>query len=179
MSEGLRSGLFILLELSGDSATQVAALQREFDPRLANLGPPHVTIAGSSGMGPIAADTPVQELRERLEPIARETPPLVLPFQRLHRFMQTNIVVLPLDPHGPIRALHERIKTSGLRAGRPRFSFTPHCTVSLYPELPPERMRRLLASRITAPAEMRTLTVFHTTEGHVQSRKLLQLPLQG
>lgn len=177
MTDGLRSGLFILLELTGESAEQIAALQREFDPRLAALGPPHVTIAGSSGMGPIAADTPVEELRAKLEPIARETAPLVLPFQRPHRFMQTNIVVLPLDPHGPIRALHERIKTSGLRAGWPRFAFTPHCTLSLYPELPQERMRRLLASRITDPAEMRTLTVFRTTEGHVQSRKLLVLPL--
>ena len=56
--------------------------------------------------------------------------------------MQTQIVVLPLDPHGPLRTLHERIKMSGLRAARPRFYFTPHVTLNLYRELPPELLHR-------------------------------------
>lgn len=175
----LKSGLFVMLELTGPSAAAVHAIQREFDPKLAALGPPHVTIAGSSGMGPIAADTPVERLRAALEPIARETPPLVLPFGRPHRFMQTNTVVLPLDPHGPLRALHERIKACGLPAAPPRFAFTPHCTLSLYREHSKERMRQLLAARVDAPAEMQTLSVFHTTEGFVASKKLLELVLEG
>ena len=28
--------------------------------------------------------------------------------------MQTDIIVLPIDPHGPLRILHDRIITSGL-----------------------------------------------------------------
>ena len=61
--------------------------------------------------------------------------------------MQTQIVVLPLDPHGPLRTLHERIKTAGFRAARPRFYFTPHVTLNLYRELPQELLSALLAER--------------------------------
>jgi 2'-5' RNA ligase len=82
-------------------------------------------------MGPIAPDTPREELDATLGAIAAETAPITLRFGRPTRFMQTQIVVLPLDPHGPLRALHERIKTSGLRAARPRFYFTPHVTLNL------------------------------------------------
>ena len=63
-----------------------------------------------------------------------------LRFQAPVRFMQTNVVVLPLDPHGPIRELHDRIKASGLLHERPRFTFTPHVTLSFFPEPTPENL---------------------------------------
>jgi 2'-5' RNA ligase len=154
------TGIFILAELSGPAAEQVRALQLRYDPKLANSTRPHVTVAGSSGMGPIDRETTAEELRRVLAPIAAETAPLVLPFGRPHRFMQTEIVSLPLDPHGPLRALHERIKTSGLRFRAPRFSFSPHVTISFYPTLTPARARELLALRVDHPAELRTLAAY-------------------
>ena len=63
---------------------------------------------------------------------------------------QESLVVLPGESEA---ALHERIKASGLPASPPRFAFTPHVTVSFYPELPRERMRALLAERVAEPAE--------------------------
>ena len=56
-------------------------------------------------------------------------------------------MVLPLDPHGPLRTLHERIKTSGLKTAAPRFFFTPHVTLSLYRELPRDVLNALLRER--------------------------------
>src|SRR3954464_4981298 len=101
--------------------------------------PPHVTLVGSSGLGPIAIDTPSDELRAALAPVAATTPALTLHFEPPIRFMQTDIVVLPLDPHGPIRHLHEQIiqqlRALRIRAEQPRFTFTPHCTLSFYREL--------------------------------------------
>ena len=52
-------GIFILAELPGEAGEQVRALQQRFDPKLGRLTPPHVTLAGSSGVGPIPTDTPV------------------------------------------------------------------------------------------------------------------------
>ena len=172
------TGIFVLAELTGPASEEVRALQLRYDPKLANSTRPHVTVAGSSGMGPIARDTTVEELRRALEPVAEASAPLVLPFGPPQRFMQTEIVSFPLDPHGPLRALHERIKTSGLRFAQPRFSFSPHVTISFYPTLTPARARELLGRRLPHPAEIRTLTAYRHRDPQ-PPLKLLELALTG
>lgn len=174
----VRSGIFVIATMPGPVGDRIAAVQAVYDPRLARLGRPHVTLAGSSGMGPIGPETTLRELRERLGPVAESIAPITLRFERPTRFMQTEIVVLPLDPHGPLRALHERIKTSGLRASAPRFFFTPHVTLSLYREQPPDVLRRLLAERFDEPVTIDSIEC-HLTRDTGESRHLLTLPLTG
>jgi 2'-5' RNA ligase len=174
-----KSGIFVFAPIGGDVGARIASLQRRYDPRLGALGQaPHVTLAGSSGMGPIASDTTVDELRERLGPIASTTAPITLRFGRPTQFMQTQIVVLPLDPHGPLRTLHERIRTAGLRAARPRFYFTPHVTLNLYRELPRELLLALLAERFDEPVTIDSLEV-HLTRDTGESKHLVTVPLTG
>lgn len=172
-----KSGIFVFAPIGGDVGDRIAAVQRRYDPRLAALGQaPHVTLVGSSGMGPIAPDTTREELLERLGPIAASTAPITLRFGRPTRFMQTQIVVLPLDPHGPLRALHERIKTAGFSAARPRFYFTPHVTLNLYRELPQELLAPLLAERFDDPVTIDSLEA-HLTRDTGESRELVRLGL--
>jgi 2'-5' RNA ligase len=182
MSDGVatrtKSGIFILAPIRGPAGQRIAELQAEFDPRLARLGPPHVTLAGSSGMGPIAPRTTPDDLRAHLAPIAERTAPIEVRFGTPTRFMQTEILVLPLDPHGPLRALHEAIKTSGLRATAPRFYFTPHVTLSLYREQPRDALRALLATRFDEPATIDTIEC-HLTKDTGESRELVTLELKG
>ena len=140
--------------------------------------PPHVTLSGSSGMGPIPATTPIEAIRAALEPITSETPALSVYFQPPMRFMQSNVVVLPIDPHGPIRALHERIKTSGIPFEPPRFAFTPHCTLSFYPELSREKLRDLLSLRIDQPVSIDRIAAFKATT-LTRTESILELPLAG
>lgn len=168
----MKSGLFVLVPIEGAAGERIAAVQREFDPRLAAQGTPHLTLIGSSGMGPIDANTPVDTVAAVLTTVARESAPLLLPLGAPMRFMQSDVVVLPLDPHGPLRAIHERIKTAGLTAAPPRFAFTPHVTLSFYRELPRERLRQLLAVRIPEPAEIRHLQLYHTWEHNVKTELL-------
>lgn len=153
-------------------------IQLRYDPKLARLTPPHVTLVGSSGVGAIPTDTPVERIRAALAPIAASTAPMQLPFGAPHRFMQTDIISLPLDPHGPLRALHERIARSGLPFKRSRFLFSPHCTLSFYPTLTPQRERELLALRVTAPAIIESLQVYLTRDPQPSSL-LFSLPLGG
>ncbi len=172
----MKSGIIILSELTGDVRERVLEIQRRFDPKLAAGVAPHVTITGSSGMGPISTLTTEEELRRALEPVARETEPMTLRFKRPIRFMQTNVVVLPLDPNGPIRALHERIKTSGLLFEPPRFTFTPHVTLSFFRELTPDDARALLALRVDEPVTIAHISA-HRTVDITNSKKLLEVPL--
>jgi 2'-5' RNA ligase len=172
------SGIFIIASIGERAGPRVAEIQREFDPKLAALSPPHVTIAGSSGVGPMVPTTPTHAIREALAPICETTPPLILPFGPPIRFMQTTIIVLPLDPHGPLRTLHERIATSGLQFDRPRFAFTPHCTISFYPTHPPDVIRRLLSIRVEEPAVMDRISIQLTSDPQ-PSKTLLELDLTG
>ncbi len=176
MTSRVKSGIFLIANITGPTGDRIAALQAAHDPRLARLGSPHVTLAGSSGMGPIVPDTTADELRTCLAPIALDTPPITLRLGRPTRFMQTQIVVLPLDPHGPLRALHERIKTSGLRAMPPRFFFTPHVTLSLYREQPRAVLASLLAERFDDAVTIDAIEC-HLTRDTGESRHLLTLPL--
>lgn len=178
MASRLKSGIFVIAPIVGEVGARIAEVQAAYDPRLARLGPPHITLAGSSGVGPIAADYTVDELRAHLAPIAETTAPITLRFGRPTRFMQTEIVVLPLDPHGPLRTLHERIKTSGLRAAPPRFYFTPHATLSLYREQPPAALKELLALRFDEPMVADQLEV-HLTRDTGETRHLVTLGLTG
>jgi 2'-5' RNA ligase len=174
----MKPGIVLLAELAGPVAAQIHEIQRRYDPRMAAELPPHVTMSGSSGMGPIPPETTADELRALLEPIARETPPLVVAFQNPMKFMQSNVVVLPLDPHGPLRGLHERIKTSGISFERPRFAFTPHCTLSFYPELSRQKVNELLSIRIDEPVTIDRIAAFRSLT-LTRTENILELPLTG
>lgn len=172
------SGIFVLGELHGPVAATIHEINQRFDPKLARARRPHITIAGSSGVGPITTSTPIATLRERLTPIAQSTPPLDLVLQPPHRFTGTNIVVLPTDPHGPLRVLHDRIASSGLPFGRARFTFSPHVTLNLYKTLTPDTLRELMAVRIEQPVSLRRIQLYHTSDPN-PARLLLDLPLTG
>ena len=172
------SGIFVIAELDGAMGERIHAIQERFDPKLAAESPPHVTLIGSSGAGPIPVETSIELLRSAIEPVAATTPPLALKFGPPMRFLQREIVVLPLDPHGPLRALHQRLKESGIPYAPARWPFTPHCTLSFYPTLTQETLRPLLALRESGVWTLRTLRVYHTREPQPPTL-LFDAPLLG
>ena len=172
------NGIFILAELPEAIAQQIRAINERYDPKLARYKPPHITLTGSSGAGPIPPSVPVEEMEKKLRPIAESTEPLTLSFGLPQRFMQTDIMILPIDSHGPIRVLHDRLITSGLPFTRARYTFSPHCTLSLYQSLDRDAIRELLRTRITEPFEISAIQLYHTRDPQ-PSRKLLELRLTG
>ena len=172
------NGIFILAELPEEIGERVRTINERYDPKLARYKPPHITLTGSSGAGPMPPSVDIEEMRQKLEPIADETSPITLCFQPPQRFMQTDIIVLPIDSHGPIRVLHDKIIGSGLPFTRARYTFSPHCTLSLYPSLDPKSIRELLSTRIPEPFVISAIQLYHTRDPQ-PSRKLLELPLLG
>ena len=172
------SGIFVIAELDGAIGDRIHALQERYDPKLAAESPPHVTLIGSSGAGPIPVGTSVELLKKAIEPVAAATPPLALRFGSPMRFLQREIVVLPLDPHGPLRALHQKLKDSGIPFAPARWPFTPHCTLSFYPTLTQESLRPLLALRETGVWTLSTLRVYLTREPQPPTL-LFDAPLLG
>ena len=173
-----KNGIFILVNVQGGLADRIHAIQERFDPRMANFARPHFTLIGSSGAGPIAADTPNEQLHTVLDPIAATTQPFSMHFERPVRYMQTNTFALPLDPHGPLRELHDTIKRSGLNFARSRHAFTPHVTLSHYRTPTEAEAKELLSVRIDEPFIVDHLVV-SLTEQPKLPRKLFELELMG
>lgn len=171
-------GIFIISELSGTAREIVRAAQEKIDRRLERTSVPHITITGSSGVGPIPLAVPVEQLRTALAPITETTAPITARLGAPMRFMQTDIIVLPLDPHGPLRALHDRIATSGLPFQPARFPFTPHATLSFYVTLDAAQRRELLSIRVEEPVIIDRLQCYRTLDP-LPARKVLELPLSG
>ncbi len=172
------SGIFILGELSGPVADRIQEIAERYDPKLARSHRPHLTLAGSSGLGPIAADTTTATMWEKLEPITSTTAPISLVLEKPERFPGTEIVVLPVAARGPIRELHDRIGASGIHFARPRFAFSPHVTLNLYRTLTREALDGLLAVRIAEPVVLDRIRMYFTAEPST-SKLLLELPLAG
>ena len=174
----MKPGIIVMAELHGELADHVREIQRGFDPRMVAELPPHITITGSSGMGPIFPSTTDAQLRTALEAVAVATAPISMALQPPMQFMQSKVVVMPIDPNGPIRALHERIKLSGLSYEQPRFTFTPHLTLSFYPELTRERLRALLRIRITESVVIDSIQAYRATD-LTRTVKVVDLRLTG
>jgi 2'-5' RNA ligase len=172
----MKPGIIVMSELHGTVGARLREIQQRYDPRMAAELPPHITITGSSGMGPISPTTTDDELREALTSVAEATPPFTIRFDPPMRFMQSTVVVMAIDPNGPIRALHERIKASGLSYEQPRFTFTPHCTLSFYPELARERLRELLRTRFDEPVTIDSIQAYRAID-LTRTQKVLDLPL--
>ena len=173
-----QNGIFIIAEIGREAGERIREINEKYDPRLARYKAPHITITGSSGVGPLPASVSEDDLSRKLKPIASTTHRLTLRFGPPLRFMQTDIVVLPLDPHGPLRTLHDRIAFCGLPFQRARFPFSPHCTLSLYPTLSKEVAKELLALRVWEPAIVDRLVVYQTLDPQ-PAKKLLELSLSG
>jgi 2'-5' RNA ligase len=172
----VKPGIIVMSELQGDVAARVLDVQRRFDPRMAAELPPHVTITGSSGMGPISPDTTDEEITKALEPVAAASAPFDVKLHPPMQFMQSTVVVLPIDPNGPIRALHERIKSAGLSYERPRFTFTPHVTLSFYPELSREALRELTRFRVKDAITIDRIQAYRALD-LTRSVRIVDLPL--
>lgn len=174
----MKPGIIVMSELRGELAARVLEIQRRVDPRMAAELPPHVTITGSSGMGPITPDVTDDTLRAALEPVAAATAPFFVRLQPPMRFMQSTVVVMQIDPNGPIRALHERVKSSGVQYETARFTFTPHLTLSFYPELPRDALRALLRVRIDELVPIDSIQAYRAID-LTRTKKILDLPLTG
>jgi 2'-5' RNA ligase len=178
----VKPGVIVMSELHGPIVEWLHEIQQRYDPRMAAELPPHITITGSSGMGPIAPAATDDALRMALAEAAAATPPFTVHLEPPMRFMQSTVVVMAIDPNGPIRALHERIKASikarGLSYEQPRFTFTPHCTLSFYPELPNAKLRELLGLRFDEPVTIDAIQAYRAIH-LTRTRRVVDLPLTG
>lgn len=155
---------YIVLDLPPAVADKVTALRQRFDTFEAGL-PPEITIAGSSGLGPLAASQDPTMVFAALERVGRKHLPFATSFVSVERFPGVPIFWLKPRQREPFDALQSARLAEGVLFESSPFPFNPHCTISATVDLTVEQEIELLNMTIPTQAfELTTLDVYQLIE---------------
>jgi 2'-5' RNA ligase len=123
---------FIVLEIPSPVREAIQAIRELLATSTARL-PVEITVAGSSGIGPIPAGADKQYAEERVAAALVGLQPFEVRFQEVRRFPNTDIFYLAPEDRRPFDQLHERLKASGIAFGPSPWPYNPHCTLRAGP----------------------------------------------
>ncbi|WP_199153155.1 2'-5' RNA ligase family protein [Chromobacterium sp. ASV23] len=126
--------IYLVLDVPTPLKEQVQALRDTVCPRSARL-PVEITLAGSSGLGPMPADTSLESIAQVVDALCAWHRPFDLRLGPVHRFAGTGIYYLPPWDRQPFDRLHQALAVSGLPWRTSAFTYEPHCTVRNGPPL--------------------------------------------
>jgi hypothetical protein len=144
---------FIVAELPDEVAAWVRTIREAFEPAIAHL-PAEITLAGSSGVGPISQSQDIASVRSRLESALAGRLPFAARFEGIGSFPGTEIFFASPEP-APFAALHQAIVNSGIAFGPSAFPYRPHCSLKGFTPLRPGERDAL--DGLSVPAEPFTI----------------------
>jgi 2'-5' RNA ligase len=151
---------YIVLELPEPTASTIHKIRAEQGDNFQASMPTEITVAGSSGVGPIAQDQDPAEFFKIIDKITASTPPISVSFDKAHRFPGTDIVVMKLKDDSILHALHQRFVDSGIKFQNNDFPYMPHCTLRSKSPLTDQEMEELSKLKIEGVFTLRTLSVY-------------------
>ena len=151
---------YIVLELTKPMSSTIHKIRAEQGDDFQASMPNEITVAGSSGVGPIAQDQDPDELFKVIDEIAASTPPITVSFGKAHRFPGTDIVVMKLKDESLVSSLHQRFADSGIKFQDTDFAYEPHCTLRSKSPLTAEEMEELSRLKIEGSFTLQTLSVY-------------------
>ena len=154
---------FVVADLPTHIAAWVRATRLAFEPTISHL-PAEITLAGSSGVGPIAAGQSIESTRSKLVTALAGRLPFEARFDGIGNFPGTDIFFASPEPE-PFIALHLAIVNSGVTFGSSAFAYRPHCSVKGLTALRPGQREAL--NTLSVPAEPFTI---HTVSVYEMDR---------
>ena len=119
---------YIVLEISSPVREVIQSIRDALATAAARL-PVEITVAGSSGVGPIQPGTDKNETETALRSALAGAKPFRVRFQEIRRFPNTNIFYLAPEDRQPFDKIHELLKRSGINFGPNPWPYNPHCTL--------------------------------------------------
>lgn len=123
---------YIVLEIPSPVSDAVQSIRDSFATPTARL-PVEITVAGSSGIGPIPAGSAKADTEKQIQSILSELGPFQAQFQEVRRFPNTNIFYLAPQVRQPFDRIHDLLKASGISFGTNPWPYNPHCTLRTGP----------------------------------------------
>jgi 2'-5' RNA ligase len=168
---------FIVAEIPEPVRSQVQALRDSLKTLTAKL-PVEITLAGSSGAGPIPAGTDLALVQRHLDETLRKIAPFRARFSAIRTFPNTAIFYLePLD-RSPFDQLHQVLRSSGIPFSATQWPYNPHCTLRGGTPLSVEVAAELLGRSF--PQEefwINTVSVYHINATALECKLLFQRTL--
>jgi len=118
---------FIVAEIPEPVRSQVQAMRDSLNTLTARL-PVEITLAGSSGVGPIPPGTDLSLIERHLDGILPGIAPFRARFSAIRAFPGTSIFHLEPFDRSPFDHLHQELRASGIPFSGIRWPYNPHCT---------------------------------------------------
>jgi 2'-5' RNA ligase len=119
---------YIVAEIPEPVRSQVQALRDSLNTLTAKL-PVEITLAGSSGVGPIPVGTDLSLIKRHLDRTLADIVPFRARFSAIRAFPNTSIFFLEPFDRSPFDHLHQELRSSGIPFSGIRWPYNPHCTL--------------------------------------------------
>jgi len=119
---------YIVAEIPEPVRSQVQALRDSLNTLTARL-PVEITLAGSSGVGPIPAGTDLSLVKRHLDWTLSDIPPFRARFTAIRKFPNTSVFYLEPFDRSPFDHLHHKLCISAIPFLEIRWPYNPHCTL--------------------------------------------------
>jgi len=171
------SPTYIVLDVPPPASDYIKKLRARFDPERADVSV-EVTIAGSSGLGTVAAGQNPGQVFRTLSTVASEFSPFVSSFVKIKKFRGTGITYFELSNPLNFIQIHNALESAGILFNPNPFPFTPHCTIRLKKGI---RIKEIRESILTAPPEceflISTMSVYTYDNEKIRSKLLYRTHL--
>jgi 2'-5' RNA ligase len=151
---------YVVLDLPSPIAEQVLAIRERHRDFFRWSLPAETTLIGSGGVGPIVPEEDSARVHRTLDQIAAETAPIRASLGPARRFDGSDAFYLSFENEEPLRQLHNRIASSGLRFSGVPFPFVPHVTLRSRSPVSDEDASALLATRLPGAFTLDTLSLY-------------------
>lgn len=122
------SPTFIVLEIPAPVRDAIQSLRDSLFTLTSRL-PVEISVAGSSGVGPIPVGTDKHEAETTVKHVLSRFEPFTVRFQEVRCFPNTSTYYLAPQDRQPFDRLHEALKQSGIAFGPSPWPYNPHCTL--------------------------------------------------
>ena len=168
---------YIVAEIPEPVRSQIQALRDSLNTLTARL-PVEISLAGSSGVGPIPIGTDLSLIERHLERTLSHISPFFTRFSAIRTFPNTSIFYLEPFDRSPFDHIHQELRVSGIPFSEIQWPYNPHCTLRGGAPLSAEAASELLSRSF--PREefwINTVSVYHLDDTAMDYKLLLQRTL--
>jgi 2'-5' RNA ligase len=135
--------------------------------------PVEITVAGSSGVGPIPEGTDIEVIRGEVERVAKLTAAFKMEFGEINHFPDTGVFFIAPKDRRPFDALHASLASSKIPFANSPFPYNPHCTLRVGPKVEQSVCERIYSIPVPSGEMMLDSISVYALDGPTQAVSLL------
>jgi 2'-5' RNA ligase len=170
---------FIVVEIPEPVRSGIQSLRDSLGTRVAKL-PVEITLAGSSGVGPIPRNADGSLVKTNLARVLSQVRAFTTGFSAIRCFPNTSTYYLEPVDRWPFDQLHQAVRDSGIPFSKIPWPFNPHCTLRSGEPFSAEAAADLLARPISREEfRIDTVSIYGVDQSFAECKLLFQQSLQA